>query len=108
MDTTIKENAKYKMILTENRDIVWARNWIKGHPVTVPPGDPSHIHLPNRDTIVDANKCLLTGVWYSCLLRGSGCAWQIQMWMLTAIHWTEPRVPNGEARERTQGVFVAH
>jgi hypothetical protein len=26
MDTTIKENAKYKMILTENRDIVWARN----------------------------------------------------------------------------------
>jgi hypothetical protein len=26
------------------------------------PGDPSHIQLPNPDTIVDANKCLLTGV----------------------------------------------
>ena len=26
----------------------------------VPPGDPSHIQLPNPDTIVDANKRLLT------------------------------------------------
>jgi hypothetical protein len=31
----------------------------------------------NSDTIVDANKCLLTGAWYSCLLRGSASAWQI-------------------------------
>jgi hypothetical protein len=31
------------------------------HTVTVPPGDPSHIQLPNPDTIVNANKCLLTG-----------------------------------------------
>ena len=23
--------------------------------------DPSHIHLPNPDTIVDAKKCMLTG-----------------------------------------------
>ena len=28
---------------------------------TVPPGDPSHIQSPNPDTIVDTNKCLLTG-----------------------------------------------
>jgi hypothetical protein len=28
---------------------------------TAPPGDPSHIQLPNPDTVVDANKCLLTG-----------------------------------------------
>jgi hypothetical protein len=27
---------------------------------TAPPGDPSHIQIPNTDTIVDA-KCLLTG-----------------------------------------------
>jgi hypothetical protein len=27
----------------------------------------------------------------------------IQKWMLTATHWTEHRVPNGRARERTQG-----
>jgi hypothetical protein len=33
----------------------------KGHPETVPPGDPSHIQLPNPDTIVDAKKCILKG-----------------------------------------------
>jgi hypothetical protein len=27
----------------------------------------------------------------------------MQKWMLTAIHWTEHRVPNEGARERTQG-----
>jgi hypothetical protein len=27
----------------------------------------------------------------------------LQKWMLTAIHWTEHRVPNEGARERTQG-----
>jgi hypothetical protein len=66
-------------------------------------GDPSHIQSPNLDTIVDANKCMLTGAWYSCLLRGSASTRQIQKWLLTAIHWTEHRVPNGGARERTQG-----
>ena len=34
----------------------------EGHPVTVPPGDPLHIQLPNPDTIMDGNTCLLTGV----------------------------------------------
>ena len=28
---------------------------------TAPSGDPSHIQLQNPDTIMDANKCLLTG-----------------------------------------------
>jgi hypothetical protein len=50
--------------------------------MTAPPGDPSHIQLQNPDAIVDANKCLLTRAWYSCLLRGlpvpdkyrSGCS----------------------------------
>jgi hypothetical protein len=51
---------------------------------------------------VDANKCLLTGAWYSCLLRGSASAWQIQKWILTVIHGNEHRVPNIGARERTQ------
>jgi hypothetical protein len=37
---------------------------------------------------------LLTRAWYSCLLRGSASAWQIQKWMPTAIHWTEHMVPN--------------
>jgi hypothetical protein len=44
--------------------------------------------------MADANKSLLTGAWYSCLLRGSASAWQIQKWMLTIIHWMEHKVPN--------------
>jgi hypothetical protein len=47
------------------------------------PGDPSHIQLPTPDTIVDANKCLLTQAWYSSLPRGSSGAWTIQRWMLS-------------------------
>jgi hypothetical protein len=39
---------------------------------------------------------------YGCLLRGSASAWQIQKWILTIIHWTEHKVPNEGARERTQ------
>jgi hypothetical protein len=52
---------------------------------------------------VDAKKCMLTGAWYSCLLRGSARAWQIQRQMVAANHWTEHRVPNGAVRERTEG-----
>jgi hypothetical protein len=36
------------------------RNWRNDHPKTAPPGDPSHIQPPNTDSIVDANKSLLT------------------------------------------------
>jgi hypothetical protein len=75
--------------------------WSRDQTETASPGDPLHIQSPNSDTIVDANKCLVTGAWYSCLLRGSASAWQIQKRMLIAIHWT--RVPNEGARERTQG-----
>ena len=70
------------------RDKVLSRDWRKGHPDTAPPGDPSHIKSPNQDTFVDA-KCLLTGAWYICLLKGSASAWQIQKWILTSIHGTE-------------------
>jgi hypothetical protein len=38
---------------------------------TAPPGNPSHIQLPNPNSIVNAGKCLLTGTQYGCLLRGS-------------------------------------
>ena len=51
---------------------------------------------------MDANKCLLTGAWYSCHPRGSNSAWQIQRWMPSANHWTEHKVPNGGARERAK------
>ena len=58
--------------------------------------------LPNPDTMADANKSLLTGAWYSCLLRGSARAWQTQKWMLTVIYWMDYRVHNEGARESTQ------
>jgi hypothetical protein len=37
------------------------KNPKKVHPETIPPGDPSHKQPPKPDTIVDANKSLLTG-----------------------------------------------
>jgi hypothetical protein len=58
-----------------------------------------YIHQ-TQDTIVDVKKCLLTRAWYSCLLRGSARAWQIQRKMLTVNHWTGHGVPNGGVRER--------
>jgi hypothetical protein len=45
----------------------------------------------------------ITSVWYSCLLRGSFRAWQIQRQILPASHWTEHGVPNGGVRERIEG-----
>ena len=48
---------------------------------------------------------LLTGAWYSCLLRGPASAWQIQRRMLSANHWTEHRVPSGGRTEGAKGVF---
>jgi hypothetical protein len=93
-----------KIPMGGNRDTKFrGRNWRKGHPVTGLPGYPSHIQLPNPDTIVDAHNSLLTGAWCSCIMRASTSAWQIQKWILTPIHWTEHRVSNGGAREMTQG-----
>jgi len=85
------------------RNKVWSRDWGKGHPVMAPPGDSSHILSPNPGNNVDAKKCMLTGAWYSCLLRGSARAWQIQRQVLTANQWTENWVPNGGVRERIEG-----
>jgi hypothetical protein len=91
------------------RDQVWSRDWRNDHLETDSPGDPSHLQSSNAGTDVDANKFFLTGVWYSCLLRGSVSAWQIQKRMLTAIHWTEHRNPNegaGESTQGAEGVFI--
>jgi hypothetical protein len=52
---------------------------------------------------VDAKKYLLTGSWYSCLLRVSARAWQVQKQMLIANHWAEHGVPNEGTREMTEG-----
>ena len=68
-----------------------------------PKWDPSHMQPPNPNTTADANKYLLRGVWYSCLLRGSATAWQIQRWMLAANHWTEHGDPNRGVRRRAEG-----
>jgi hypothetical protein len=85
-------------------DKVLSTNWRKGHPETVPPGDSSHIQLPNPDTIVDAKKCMLKGAWYGCLLRGPARTLQIQRRMLAANNWTEHGVPTRDVREETEGV----
>ena len=103
LDTSIFLEGGTKYPWTEYRDKVWSRAWRNGYPETSPPGDPSHKQLPKPDTVVYANKSLLTGAWYSCPLRGSTSAWQIQRWMLTAIHWVEHSVPSEGARESTQG-----
>ena len=34
-------------------DKMWSKDLRKGHPETVPPGDPSHIQLPNLNSIAD-------------------------------------------------------
>jgi hypothetical protein len=76
---------------------------MKGHPEAAPLGDWSHIHKQNPHIIAASKKCFLTEAWYSCLLRSSSSAWQIQMWMLTSNHWTEHGDTNGGVRERTEG-----
>ena len=87
------------MAVVKNTD----NNRRKGHPETGPPRTPSHLLTPNPDTIADAKKCLLTGVWHSCPLRSSARAGPIQMRMYTAEHWNEHRDPNWEVRARTEG-----
>ena len=87
--------------LKQNQTIIWDRR--KDHPETAPPGDQSHKQPPNPDTIANARKILLTGPWYSCLLRGYASAWQIQKWMLTDSYWMEYKASNEGARESTQG-----
>ena len=69
----------------------------------VPPGGSSHVQTPKLDTIADSRNCLLTGALYSCLLRGSFRAWQIQRQMLAANHAMDHGVPNGGVLERTGG-----
>ena len=55
----------------------------------------------HQTTFAYANKILLIGPWYSCLLWGYASAWQIQRWMFTVLYWMEYRVPNEGAREST-------
>jgi len=86
-------------------DKVWAET--KGMAIQSLPHlgiQPIHIQPPNPNNIADAKKCMLTGAWYSCLLRGYARAWQIQRQMLTANCWTENGVPIGGVRERIEGV----
>jgi hypothetical protein len=68
-----------------------------------PPVHPSHVQSPNPDSIVDVKKCLLTGIWYSWLLRGSSRAWKMQRQKFTVKYWTEHGVSNEGDRERTEG-----
>ena len=58
---------------------------------------------PNLDTIVDAKKCMMTGAWYSRLLRDSARSWSIWMQMLTANLHPDYRHPNAGVRGSTEG-----
>jgi hypothetical protein len=88
MDALILLRTGNKILMGGNTGTVWTRDWRKGHQ-DASPEDPSHIHSPNPDSIVDANKCLLTGAWYGCLLKGSSRAWQLQRQMLISNYWTD-------------------
>ena len=88
-----------KILMGANTETKCGTDWRKGHLKTAPPGDPSRIQSPNTDTTVGANKCMLTGGWYSSLLWDSTRAWHIQSQMFAASHWTEHRVPNGELKD---------
>ena len=104
-------NLGGQLISVHSEIIVWAfcglrnRDWRKGHPESVPPGHPAHMHTTIPDTIVNAKKCLLTRTWSSCLLGGSARSWPIQMRMLAGNHWAEHRDHNGngEVRGRIKG-----
>jgi hypothetical protein len=66
--------------------------------------DPSHLLIPNPDTIADAKNDLTD----RSLIELSPERVPIQMWRYTAKHWPERREPNGEVRARTigaEGVF---
>ena len=68
-----------------------------------PSGNPSHIESSNTDTIVVAKKCLLTGAWYNCLLRGYARAWQTLRWVIIDNHCIEHGFHKVGVRERTEG-----
>jgi hypothetical protein len=101
---TLLQNFNLELFLSKRHtDKEGNRDWRKDNPETSPPEDPSHMQIPNPDTIADAKKCLLTGDWYRYLLRCSARSWPIQMWMLSAKHQTEHSDPSGEVRKRTGG-----
>jgi len=86
----------------KGRKLFFCRGRRNGHSETVLLGI-QPIYIPNPVTIREANRHMLTGDWYSCLLRGFARAWQIQRWMLETNHWTENRIPIGGVRERIKG-----
>jgi hypothetical protein len=62
---------KNKIFTVGNMETKYGTEIEEGHLETATVGDPSHIQSTNLDNIVDASKCLLMGVCYDCLLRGS-------------------------------------
>jgi hypothetical protein len=57
------------------------------------------MQTPNPDSIADAKKCVLTGAWYGCSLRGSTNTWPIQMQVLTVNHQMSQGTPVEELGE---------
>ena len=76
-------------------DKVWARDWRKGHPETLLPGDSLYKQSPNSDIIIDVKKCITKGACCGCPLRGPARALQIQRQMLAVNHCAESGVLKG-------------
>ena len=60
VDISVLLRQGIKLCIGGDTETKFGAEMKEDHSVTIPPGDPSHIQLPNPDTIVNANKCLLT------------------------------------------------
>ena len=61
VDSLIHHRRGNKMFIVADTEIKCGAESEGKATETAPPGDPTLIQLPNPDTIVDANKCLLIG-----------------------------------------------
>jgi hypothetical protein len=102
VDALVLLRRENKILMVGNPETKWGETEGKSNQ-RLPHQGIRPTQSPNLDTVVDAKKCLLTGAWYSCLLKGSATACPIQMWMLIAIHGTEERVINGWVKGNTEG-----
>jgi hypothetical protein len=61
VDTLFLLRRGNKITMGGDRETKYGAETEKKATQRLSPRDPSHIQLPNPDTIFDANKCLLTG-----------------------------------------------
>jgi hypothetical protein len=74
----------------------------ESHPESAPPGNPTCKHQ-TPDPVADVKKCLLTGVCYSCPLRGSANTRPMQTHNPARNHRDEHEDTDERVRGRTEG-----